>query len=65
MTKHLQERWENRWHQIVSIGSGIDCADINTQLEASLALEDLAPSLGGLLGSPDQFQLCRVTEQAA
>lgn len=53
MNQNLQERWDNRWQEIVVIGSGIDWADINAQLDASLVLEDLEPSAARVLGSPD------------
>jgi hypothetical protein len=52
------------WAAVV-IGSAIDWADINAQLDASLALEDLAPSLDGLPDSPEPFLLWHKAEQAA
>ena len=57
MNQHLQRRLDDRWQEIVVIGSGIDWADINAQLDASLVLKDLAPSLDGLPDSPEPFLL--------
>ena len=65
MTKPLQERWDDRWQEIIFIQSGIDRADLDAQLDASLVQEDLAPSLDGWPDSPEPFLLWRMPEQAA